>query len=156
MNLRENCTIKLLLILLLSLSACSRPAIKDVAIDSPFQPYVDQFVAEGKNQGKYIYIDDLEVRFTNELPDTTLGQCTLSSNNPPIIHVNENTWYIMSNIRREVTMLHELSHCCLKRGHINTWTNGIYTSIMFYEISYDEDMYRNNWQYYMKELFYDL
>ncbi len=144
-----------LLSLILILSGCARPGlIKTVSINPELKQYVDEFIDEGKRQGNIIIVDNLSVQFTTKLDEDTLGVCLRYSNGTtPHVQINLLEYQIESYARKKVVMFHELSHCILNRSHINTWLGGIVTSIMYPYIERD-DMYLNNWDYYMRELFY--
>ena len=142
----------------LLLTGCNRhlEVAKIVSIEPRLQSYVSNFVQEGANVGSSIIIDNLIVRFTNKLDASTLGECWDyhdGTEGNPTIYINYNDWLTQTETRRKVVMFHELGHCVLWRGHNETYTNGIPTSIMYPYIGSDSD-YLNNWAYYMQELFH--
>ena len=146
-------------LILLSLVSCAKPIPKMVSIDPTFQPYVDSFVADAKSVGVNVTIDNLSIHFTNGLAKETLGECTTFTNNAtPTIQIDAQDWPNESDDYRKIVLYHELSHCVLNRAHVTTGTivNGrcVVTSIMYPDIESQTDMYTDNWNYYVQELFH--
>lgn len=130
---------------------------KIVSIDSSLQPYVNDFVDEGRSEGVTIVIDNLSVRFADDIPGVAIGQCSMFDHGTvgtPSIIIERAYWDSHSEIAKKVVIFHELGHCVLFREHVWGWTaSNIVASIMYYSIQYDS-MYSNNWAYYMHELFH--
>ncbi len=145
------------LIFLIFIMSCNRrltPA-KTVSIDAAFQVYVNDFISEGQVQGRAIVIDNLLVHFAQKLSGETIGECFLGDTINPTILIDSGSWANGSETYRKVLMFHELSHCVLLRPHIFTMNGpgGIPTSLMYPTMYDDDNLYINNWAYYMKELF---
>lgn len=147
-----------LLPLLLLLIGCQATHIpKGVIIEAQLQPYVDDFIAEGKSQGKSITIDNLIAKFAH-LDEDTLGECWRYDNaddGTPKILIDIDSWEDETDVERRVLLFHELGHCVLNREHIETWDiNGLIVSSIMYPYLESESMYSRNWTYYMWELFH--
>jgi hypothetical protein len=147
-----------LLLFSLSLSSCSRGPIpgKVVDIAPEFKPYVEDFIANGKNQNVSIVIDDLSIQFGAMHYSNSIGECYMhdrGTSGTPEIVINKAAWDSYSVTSREALLFHEMGHCVLWREHVSTWTGSIVTSIMYPYIQVDS-MYLNNWNYYMNELFH--
>ena len=133
-----------------------------VSIDPAFQEYVDDFKAEALNQGVDLNINNLIINFTDNLDETTLGECmdyNRGTEGNPEININRQDWLVDDSVTNKIVMFHELGHCILWRGHITNWINingySIVQSIMYPDIEYDS-MYVDNWTYYMQELFHGI
>ncbi len=121
------------------------------------QEYVNNFLKEAKQEQRTIVIDSLIVQFVPYLGDTAMGQCYRTGidwSGIPTVLIRRPSWDGSSDSLKEVMLFHELGHCILLREHLNTWTNDIVTSIMYYSLQ-REPMYSDNWRYYMHELFYE-
>jgi len=108
---------------------------RDNNIDPVFQPYVDQFFAEGIERG--IYTEEefhpLVIQFflEEDLPTETIrGRC--SSYGDGDIEINKNFWDIMDESRREMVISHEIGHCLLERPHLETLFRDCNCSSMMY------------------------
>jgi hypothetical protein len=139
-------------------AACGN-AKKIVDIDPLLQPYVDRFVkyaAEAGNPliaGKPVTVDNLIANIQVEPASVGwVGQCAYLQT--PTITFNKAYWDIYDDTMREATMLHELGHCVLMRGHNNdTYTDPLTgttvpVSIMFWLVPYSDAeyyMYKGNW-----------
>jgi hypothetical protein len=130
---------------------------KTYSVASEFQPYVDLFVVEAKNQHRYLNIDDLIVEFTDSLNNsTTLGQAITAPRATPRIRINASSWAYLVNADREQLMFHELAHAILGRDHNDYFCNyggyivecSVMSSYQFSSGRYQ--MFRS---YYMSELF---
>lgn len=144
---------KLIAISFILLCGCNRslPYTPVVSVDSKLQKYVDEFTDESVKVNRKVDFTDLTVRFSYEMEEDVLGQCVNTRH--PLVLINENPWYDQTETAQKIIMFHELGHCILNRKHVETWTNGIATSIMYPYVLADE-MYIDNWYYYMHELFY--
>jgi hypothetical protein len=101
---------------------------------------------------------NIEVRTDNTLASNVLGTCVYAAKR--FVLINEQYWNssTTNNTQREYIVFHELGHCALDRTHllatiqtINSTTFApisiMYPSLMYYPL------YRNNQDYYRKELF---
>jgi hypothetical protein len=139
--------------------SCSRIHVKVVRIDPAFTSYVDDFVSDGAIVGYNVVIDDLIIEFTNNLTQETLGQCQFGDEyNTPVITIDSQDWPNETDEYRKIVLYHELGHCQLNRQHVTTGTilqsNCSATSIMYPYIQDTTNMYSENWNWYVKELFY--
>ncbi len=150
--------VKVILILLLTVVGCSHrlKLPKEVSIDQTFIDVVDDFVIESKVQKHAVVIDNLIIRFSSNLEFKTKGECwdyNRGVDGTPTILVNSQAWPYESIVRRKIMLYHELGHCVLWRDHLDTYLpSGYVTSIMYSFLQIDE-VYLNNWSYYMWELF---
>jgi hypothetical protein len=156
--------LRYLILGLLFLSACEHIHYeKVVSIDPAFQEFVAAFEYEAAAHGHKIIIDNLYAHFAQPgfiSNDLTLGECFMKDHGrggTPVILINKEDWDRDSYMTNKVMFLHELGHGVLFREHILTHDgpNGNVTSIMFPYIQ-DDEVYTSNWEYYMRELFYDL
>lgn len=146
------------LALTLILSACARPHVKVVRIDPAFQSLVNSFEADGSTVNFHVQINDLIVQFTDQLTSETLGECVQGDDATPTINIDAQDWYNETPEYQKIILYHELGHCVLDRVHVFTGTilkgNCSATSIMYPYIEDFTNMYAENWQWYVQELFY--
>src|SRR5687768_6648788 len=93
---------------------------KEVDIDG-FKEYVKLFKYEGSLRDAHVHIDDLIIEFKHikqtETDSVILGQCWTGSEITPTIQIDSKYWEPMSDVKREILMMHELGHCVLHRDH---------------------------------------
>lgn len=147
-------------ILFLFLSACNRAMVHTpmVSIEPAFQGYVSEFVAESVRQGRPVSITDLVVRFSSQLTAETLGECfNYHGQATNVILIDAQDWQWESDEYKRVVLFHELGHCVLNLEHVTTGNvRGGYctsTSVMYPYIQNATNMYLENWDAYMLELF---
>jgi hypothetical protein len=100
----------------------SDPYRKNTVVSvGPFKPYVDLFVAEGRQHGQAIKIEDLIVKFGHIEEAKTLAFCrhVTDDSETPSITIDPDKWAKLLLIQREILVFHELGHCILKRDHLN-------------------------------------
>ncbi len=148
------------LLLILILGGCAPPRNPpQLSVDPEFQPYLDEFIQESKNQGRPVEVNNLSIQFVNTLPSETLGQCFSyndGGDGTPIIIIDWQDWQIETPDYKKIVLFHELGHCVLWRQHIYTFNGpaGDVTSIMYPYILHTTTVYTDNWDYYMHEMFY--
>jgi len=102
-------------------------------VDRMLWPYFSRFEEESAARG--IAIDLRALRITGEIEDLegerVAGQCSFNHRQPNHITIDERFWQRSSENFREMIMFHELGHCVLYRGHLETeLRNGACSSIM--------------------------
>lgn len=114
--------------------------------------YVKSFVAAGISQGYTTDLSMIHIRFSNDLPQGTLGQCNLDTR---IIQIAVAPFRYETPAKREWTIWHELGHCILNRMHDQYIVTGYPVSIMYSDSSAAENeyWYWNHREEYVKELF---
>lgn len=117
-----------------------------VSINVPeqIQPYVNTF------KNFHPINNPIQWKFDN-LPSPVIGRCTLDSIS--LIELDITYWSSADNTQKEETILHELGHCVLLRGHLNTLNSlGQQLSIMNAYLL-NETQYVFNRDNYLYELF---
>lgn len=125
-------------------------------VDSRLWSYFENFELEARLRG--IQIDLVHAEITGEVEriveDGVAGTCQFGRH---IHHVtiDEDYWNQASQLWREMVVFHELGHCALDRGHLETEnSNGACLSIMNSGTSGCNLRYNNtNREYYLDELF---
>ncbi len=138
---------------LMILTGCTHKPTYDVTPEA--LSYVASFEADSIIQNRPVHINDLIIVFDSELPNGTLGSCYYEPT--PRVVINPIWWSNANPIYREIMMYHELGHCILKRGHTfyhKLMKNDFYPISLMYTSSITPDVYENNKEYYVHELFY--
>lgn len=153
---------KLAPLLLIMLAGCGQDPVKKFWIEPALQSYYDSFIGEANLRGQLWDVDNLEVRFVEELgmineTARRLGTCHYDEDGTPVVEIDRGDFYGLDSRSREALLYHEFGHCLLGRGHDDsTTTNGagdtIPTSIM-QSVLLSEDTYADNKGYYIEELF---
>lgn len=139
-----------LLILILLSAGCGQSPVVDTG---GFTKYLNLFETKSEIYGKRVKVTDVTIRFGKVDSAQEAGHCLLSQDSPPEIVINEATWNGMDEAKREALVLHELGHCILRRKHReDDFTSGVPASIM-YPYTLDGTVYRQNEDYYLRELF---
>lgn len=121
------------------------------------RPYIEVFEKASRMTGYPMKVRHVEVQFLN-LGESVEGTCTgrFESNRNVDVKITLNTtlWDKNSSLEREMTVLHELGHCVLKRGHTSRKsTDGTRPASLMYPYMFDEDEYRLHKGLYWEELF---
>ena len=144
-----------IIVLALMMSACgkriSEPTQQPEAIivDPTFIPYVDMYLKIKGSPLQY----NIPIKFTADIEGTVIGTCTRWSDGRREIVIDQAYWYssYTTENQRISLIFHELGHCDLDRGHIETKrSNGWPTSLM-YPMNYGFNTPDAN--YYFTELF---
>ncbi len=115
-------------------------------VNPVFQPYIAQYLSYKGSSLSY----DIPIQFA-DLNGSTVGLCTRWSTGERQIEIDYDYWtYSFDENDKLETIIHELGHCDLNRGHESAMVDGAPVSLMYpYVFSLlTEDISR-----YMKELF---
>jgi len=99
-------------------------------VDPAFEPYVQEFIAEGAKRGKTIDFTDsgLLVEFSDVVVGGASGFCWVGEHH---VVIDKSEWTSLSENVRGFLLFHELGHCELDRGHRNEkFGNNVWKSIM--------------------------
>jgi len=99
-------------------------------VDPAFEPYVQEFIAEGAKRGQTIDFSDsgLIVEFSDGSVQTASGFCYVGEHH---VVIDKSEWTSLSEDVRGFLLFHELGHCELDRGHKNEkFSNDVWQSIM--------------------------
>lgn len=99
-------------------------------VDPVFEPYVQEFIAEGAKRGKTIDFSDsgLLVEFSEVQLAGANGRCYLGRHH---VEIDKSRWFSFSEDVRGFLLFHELGHCELDRLHRNDkFDNNAWKSIM--------------------------
>ena len=141
----------------MSFTSCGS-APKKLDIPREFEHLYGLFIKLANDNGQLYHVDNLVIRFANNLGMTTLnhktvGLCTTEGDEPPLIEIDAVEWYKFTDAEQEELLFHELGHCLLNRDHDETYlTNNIPSSIMYPDVIRN-DIYIKYRAYYWKELF---
>jgi hypothetical protein len=116
-----------------------------------FEEWVEEFEHDSGSYGTQVKVKDLIIKF-EEIPQKDpnliiLGLCSTRKRKTPVITIDPIHWEYRDYTARKILMYHELGHCVLKRGHIesvDSLMNPMVTS--GYSFNNDPD-------YYLSELF---
>lgn len=137
---------KKLLFLTLLIAGCSQADPRSIhGIDPVFEPYIQQYL-EYKEQPLHT---DIPIQFA-DLEYPKVAVCTRWTSGHRQIEVDKSMWDQLSESVKLETIMHELGHCDLNRGHISSTKGYMPTSIMYpYVFSIPSEMM----SYYVSELF---
>ena len=99
-------------------------------VDPEFEPYVQEFIAEGAKRGQTIDFTDsgLIVEFSDGTVQGASGFCYVGEHH---VVIDKSEWTSLSEDVRGFLLFHELGHCELDRGHRNDkFSNNVWQSIM--------------------------
>lgn len=124
--------------------------------DSDLLDYVESFkdrmTLAGQSSSRF---NNLVIKFSTQ-PNGVLGNCSRATD--PMTSIVTYTvhigilWNQLSKAEREELVFHELGHCILDRGHLNTYTSGKPDSIML-STNFSGVWYTDNYINYLSELF---
>lgn len=125
----------LLLLFVIPILSCSDKGEEEIGattyeVDPIFEPYVQEFIAEGAKRGQAIDFSDtgLKVEFSETALDFASGFCYLRRHH---IVINKENWFSFSERFRSFLLFHELGHCELDQGHRNElFGNNVWKSLM--------------------------
>lgn len=150
-----------LLMPLLSLSlcmSCANPHTSNtLAVDPAFQPYVLRFEAQSALVGAPVTVNNLIIKFANDVVRPQVAFCASGNDTVPEIHVDAAYWNSCNDTMREQLLFHEMGHCVLFLQHtsvIEATTNGkaLPESIMNPYL-FNNGVYMVNHAEYIKQLF---
>ncbi len=121
-------------------------------------PFFERFEAEAAKRGKEVDLSTANIKGEiKEIEEQHVaGRCSYSRfNNPRLVTIDESFWNRSSNLFREFIIFHELGHCFLYRGHLeSSFANGVCVSIMRSGVGDCFDNYRQSTrEAYIDELF---
>jgi len=126
-------------------------------VDTEVRAFFDSFEAEGKMRGFAIDLakDGIKACIKVIIEDDVVGQCQTSANGSHTIIIDKERWDLSNHYEREFIVFHELGHCYLQRGHLNTKDqNGFCLSMMHGDASVCRNAYAlNKRKDYIDELF---
>ena len=99
-------------------------------VNPAFEPYVQEFIAEGAKRGKTINFDDsgLIIEFSDGTVGNASGFCYVGEHH---VVIDKSEWTSLSENVRGFLLFHELGHCELEREHRNDkFGNNVWKSIM--------------------------
>lgn len=145
----------------------AEPEPKQYDVPTEVEPYVQAFRAAAQVRGQTIAVDNLIITFGQPSGEDVCGECLLQAGKTPRIVLSAGglCWKDANANERECLIFHELGHCLLGRGHLNSrFPLGMYTSLMNpndisvyatcrYPIGGDECDKRPRQSYYHNELF---
>ena len=143
-GLAVNRCVFLLTILVVPFTSCeSDPEIVPAAppeivkfpnVDAALKPYFQRFENEASKRG--LEVDLTEAGITGSIVEITdnhvAGRCSYGRGfNPNRVTIDEGFWNRASDLFKEFIVFHELGHCYLLRGHLETaFSNGACVSVM--------------------------
>jgi len=126
-------------------------------VDARLISYFESFEYEAALRGIDVDLDAQAINgfIKNIQEDDIAGTCSYQSHQPNVVPIDLEYWNASSPLRREMVVFHELGHCNLGRGHLETaFDNGICTTIMNSGTSDCFVAYNStNREYYLDELF---
>ena len=142
-------------------SGCGKSLHLPTRDTGQFEEYVKRFETYATEHNKSIAITDIKIQF-GELNPSEYGRCIFTFGNTPQIVISEKRWDLeLDEDRREALIFHELGHCILKRPHDDQVQS--YVQLENVKLSIPgslmctyllgSDIYKENKNYYMKELF---
>jgi hypothetical protein len=142
---------KYLLVFSLLFVSCS--VGQSVNVEPQYKKYVTLFEQESARVGHPVVIKGLTIESRFTLGGFTLAQCRMFGFPNPSILVSLYWWDRTNEVEHEMVLLHEISHCILRRYHRNDlYPDGRPKSIMNEEM-FDGNTYLNNRDEYIRELF---
>lgn len=131
--------------------------ITELFIDEELAPYLERFQEEAATRG--ITIDFAAAGISAFLEDieeeSVSGQCRHQSDGSHQLVIDTGFWRQATEVRKEFVVFHELGHCALGRGHLDTsLADGTCASMMHSGLSGCRNAYNNlTRSYYLDELF---
>jgi len=126
-------------------------------VDARLIPYFEAFEYEAALRGVQVDYQRLPIiGFVRSIQeDDIAGTCSYNGHNPNTVTIDLEYWNAASPLRREMVVFHELGHCVLGRGHLETaFANGICATVMNSGTSGCFVAYNSqNRDYYLDELF---
>ena len=156
--------IVLLFITLLFLG-CSEDDVEEVVepvtyanVDPELVPFFERFQQEASERGISVNLAAADIEGVIEEIDEqhVAGQCSYGRfRNPRLVTIDATFWRRSSSLFKEFIVFHELGHCYLNRGHLETaFSNGACASIMRSGTGNCLDNYNSSTRaFYIDELF---
>lgn len=150
----------------LILNACSvdEPMMNDSSdviqyanVDKALWPFFKSFEKEGAKRGLTIDLNSANITasFKDIEEENVAGTCSYSHHSPRKITIDIPFWKGSTHLAKEMIVFHELGHCYLGRGHLETkFESGYCRSIMRSGTCCCRDAYNEqNRNYYLDELY---
>lgn len=116
------------LIFLLLLSCQTQPI--EPEYPKEIKPYIQKFIIEGQKRGVNVDFNGLKVFYLDSLPLNQYQGYYSSEEHAIYLKSGSRSWLNMNDVPEE-TVIHELGHAILKRGHLyDTFQDGRYKSVM--------------------------
>lgn len=144
--------------LILLLFGCGKAVEEEIIIGKntgtpveSYESYRDTFIEYQVIAGGPNHVDPVTFEFVDTAGVGVLGSCTRSSR---IIRLSLLYWNQLTSKSREELVFHELGHCFLDRGHLNTYT-GLYQDSLMAAYHLGPTIYADATRYskYIAELF---
>lgn len=103
------------------LAACSEDIPHEVFVHEDLQVYFDSFEFEAEQRGIDIDLVQAEIQgYMRSIDDRgVIGQCIENSTSKSIV-IDVARWQHLDQLEKEFIVFHELGHCYLNRGHIDS------------------------------------
>ena len=149
-----------IIVLLITFFSCEKKVIPSSS--TPVQPVkndltdlIAKFNNEAEIRGKKVNTQNFSIILDAILSKGYVGLCEKEQNR---VRLDSTFWNKMSIYEKELLLFHELGHCILGRGHLNTsYANGEYKSLMRAgDSNFGDkaiDFYGKKRKYYLDELF---
>lgn len=123
-----NTWIKTIIILagvVLVAGSCKKDDEFEYFVHSSLQQYFDRFVAEGASRGVILDFEALKISGHIRVITTqqVIGQCAHNDDEPNTVIIDKLYWDSANDMEREFLVFHELGHCALNRGHLDSADN---------------------------------
>ena len=123
---------------LLTLAACVKEeddlTVQELNVDGQLLPYFERFVEEATARGVVVDFEQTPVEGSIAAisEDRVAGQCqTNEAQGIRRLIIDRQYWINLSELEKEFLIFHELGHCYLERGHLDTRnSNGSCVSMM--------------------------
>ncbi|NNF21777.1 MAG: hypothetical protein HKN67_07535 [Saprospiraceae bacterium] len=152
--------IKIIIALLVAtwlLNACN--SSDSLETDPELEPYFQMFADEGLLRGIIVDYEAARIEgLLQDIPDSNVqGQCFRNEERPRKVIVDVAYWDNASEAEKEFIIFHELGHCFLDRGHLDTSNpDGTCVSIMHSNPNVcDFNLTDKNRKEYLNELFFN-
>lgn len=143
----------IIILTLLTLTACNEESRKHNTTNQEFQRYVDQFKLDHETVLGSSVSFDVPINFESLTKSNTTAECRTYPNGTKEIYVSKTAWESLDAYDRMGMIYHELGHCVLGRDHDNEYINLKKASIMNENIWLTIGPSEENNQKYIYELF---
>jgi hypothetical protein len=133
--------------------------VEEIYIDAALAPYFERFREAGAARGITVDFEAAGVSaYLEEIAaENVSGQCYYNTDEPNRLVIDSEFWKQATDIRKEFVIFHELGHCFLNRGHLETsLSDGTCASMMHSGLSGCRNAYTSQSRsYYLDELFFE-
>lgn len=102
-------------------------------VDERLIPYFLNFETEARRRGINVDLTDARIvgRMDQINEGNVIGTCSYNGHQPNLVTIDLNYWNRVGQLGREMVVFHELGHCFLGRGHLESaFLNGVCASLM--------------------------